>query len=145
MRVLIYVLLLVCATGLALFRGTPGERWVAATVLTGNLLSFLVEHTLARSFGSVSLTYLWLDIGLAGLLCFIAVKHPCWVTILVAAFQINGSLGHLVKLLAPGTIAFSYAFLLRVWAWPMVISMLVGRAVPKLHRVLTVQTFLRSG
>jgi hypothetical protein len=57
--------------------------------------------------------------------------------VLVSAFQINGVFGHLVKIVAPNTIPFSYAFLLRVWAWPMVIAMLSGRFFPGLSRTLT--------
>ena len=70
-------------------------------------------------------------------LCTIAVFYPTWVSVLVSAFQINGVFGHLVKIVAPNTIPFSYAFLLRVWAWPMVIAMLSGRFFPGLSRTLT--------
>lgn len=142
MRVLAYFLLLFCATGSALLRGTKGERWIGATVLAGNLLSFFLEHMLSSSFGSVSLIYLILDAGLAIMLCFIAVRYPSWVAILVSAFQINGTLGHIVKLVAPHTIPFSYAFLLKFWAWLMVAAMLTGRAIPQLHRILTSRTFV---
>lgn len=143
MRVVAYLLLLFFATGSALFRGTRGERWIGLTVLAGNLISFLVEQTVARSFGSVSLVYLAVDGSLAAALCLIAVRYPSWVSILVSAFQINGALGHVVKLVAPHTIPFSYAFLLRFWAWPMVLAMLIGRAVPRLHRILTARSVAR--
>lgn len=141
MRVIAYLVLLLCATGSTLFRGTRGERLIGSTVFAGNLLSLVVEHTLARSFASVSLIYLCLDASLAVVLCAIAVRHPSWVAILVAAFQINGTLGHVVKLVTPETIPFSYAFLLRFWAWPMVLAILIGRAVPRLHMVLNSRTF----
>ena len=143
MRVIAYLLLLSCATGSALFKGTRGERLIGLTVLLGNLLSFFVEHAVARSFGSVSLIYLFVDASLAVALCAIAVRYPSWVAIFVSAFQINGTLGHVVKLVAPGTIPFSYAFLLRFWAWPMVLAMLAGRAIPAAHRILTARAFAR--
>jgi hypothetical protein len=136
MRVEAYVALMLLATGLALWRGTRAETLIAATVLLGNLLTFAVEHWLGTAFTSVSLMYLGLDLTLAVVLCAIAVKYPCWVAIVVAAFQVNGVLGHLVRLLVPDTIPFSYAFLLRFWAWPMVIAMLAGRSFPIMQAVL---------
>jgi hypothetical protein len=137
MRVEFYLLLLAVAAGLAIVRGTPGERWIAATVLAGNLLTLIVVRAGARTFASVSLLYFGVDACLAIVLCTIAVFYPTWVSVLVSAFQINGVFGHLVKIVAPNTIPFSYAFLLRVWAWPMVIAMLSGRFLPGLSRTLT--------
>jgi hypothetical protein len=137
MRVEAYVALMLLATGLALWRGTKAETRVGATVLAGNVLTFALEHWLGSEFASVSLLYLALDLGLAIVLCIVAVKYPCWVAILVSAFQINGVLGHVVKLTAPHTIPFSYAFLLRFWAWPMVIAMLAGRSFPPMQAILS--------
>jgi len=137
MRVEIYIFLLVLAAGLAIWRGTAGERWIAATVLAGNLLTLVIVRAGARTFASVSLFYFGADALLALVLCAIAVMYPTWVSVLVSAFQINGVFGHLVKIVAPNTIPFSYAFLLRVWAWPMVIAMLSGRLFPELRRTLT--------
>jgi hypothetical protein len=136
MRVAVYFVLLLLAAGSALVRGTRGEKWLGATVLAGNLLTLGVERLLAPSFASVSLLYLALDAVLAVILCAIAVRFPTWVAISVAAFQINGTLGHLVRLLASHTIPFSYAFLLKVWAWPMVLVLLAARALPALNATL---------
>ena len=76
---------------------------------------------------------------LAGFLCAVAVRYPSWVAICVSAFQINGTFGHVVKLVAPHTIPFSYAFLLKVWAWPMVLAILFGRGIPRMHAALKVK------
>lgn len=116
--------------------GSRGEKWIAATMLAGNLLTILVEHWAARTFSSVSNAYVVLDMLLAMALCAIAVRFPSWVAICIAAFQVNGAFGHLVKLVAAQTIPFSYAFLLKVWAWPMVIALLVARGAPQLGATL---------
>ena len=136
MRVEVYLLLLILATGSALWLGTRGEKWVGATVFAGNALTFVLERTFGTAYSSVPLVYLGLDAALAALLCAVAVRYPSWVAICVSAFQINGTLGHLVKLLAPHTIPFSYAFLLKFWAWPMVFAMLLGRGLPRMRVVL---------
>ena len=136
MRVATYLVLLVLAAGSALLFGTRGEKWLGATVLAGNLLTLILEHAIGERFTTVFSLYLALDACLAVVLCAIAVRYPCWVAIWVAAFQVNGTLGHLVKLLAADTIPFSYAFLLRVWAWPMVLALLAARFMPSMRAVL---------
>ena len=136
MRVAIYLVLLVLATGTALLFGTRGEKWVGTTVLAGNLLTMALENAIGEKFASVFPLYLALDAGLAIALCVIAVRYPSWVAICVAAFQVNGTLGHLVKLVAIDTIPFSYAFLLRVWAWPMVLALLAARFMPSMRSIL---------
>jgi hypothetical protein len=136
MRVELYVLLLGAATGSALLFGTKGEKWLAGTILGGNLLTFVIERLVGETFAAVSFGYLALDALLAAILCLIAVKFPTWVAILVAAFQVNGTLGHLVKLLAVDTIPFSYAFLLKFWAWPMVMALLAARGFPSMRGAL---------
>ena len=55
MRVEFYLFLLAVAAVLAIWRGTAGERWIAATVLAGNLLTLLIVRAGARTFASVSL------------------------------------------------------------------------------------------
>lgn len=137
MRVEIYLTLLLLSAGSALILGKTGEKWVAGTVLAGNILTMALEHRLGGSFGSVQLSYLGLDAILAAILCVIAVRYPSWVAICIAAFQINGTLGHLVRLLATDTIPFSYAFLLRVWAWPMVLALLASRFLPSMQAPLS--------
>lgn len=136
MRVAIYLSLLVLATAVALWKGTKGEKWAVAVIFVGNVFTLLIVDYLASSFSSVSLVYFILDAIVAILLNFVAIKYPSWVTILVAAFQINGTLGHIVKFLAPHIIPYSYAFLLRFWAWPMVLVLLLSRSLPQLTATL---------
>ena len=145
MRVAAYLLLLVLAAGSALFFGNRGEKWVGATVLTGNLLTLVLERAVGETFASVFPLYLALDACLAVLLCAIAVRYPSWVAICVAAFQVNGTLGHFVKLFAVDTIPFSYAFLLRVWAWPMVLTILAARIFPSMRSMLMAKDWPLSG
>jgi hypothetical protein len=136
MRVATYLVLLVLAAGSALLFGTRGEKWIGTTVLTGNLLTMALEHAVGEKFASVFPLYFALDACLAVVLCAIAARFPSWVAICVAAFQVNGTLGHLVKLVAIDTIPFSYAFLLRVWAWPMVLALLAARFLPSMRSML---------
>lgn len=140
MRILIYFTLLALATGIALLRGTPVERALAATLLVGNLATFgIVRIESFDQFSYVSLLYFLTDFLLAVLLCWVAVRWPTWASIMIAALQINGLLGHVVKLLSPETLPLSYAMLLKIWGWCMVAVLLASRVRPNMRRPLSGQ------
>ena len=132
MRVIIYLMLLLAATVWTLLRGTLPERRLASLLLAGNVLTglLLIAGGGANGYAHALITYFALDAALATALVLLAVRSPSLLTIAVAAFQINGTLAHLVKLVAPATFPFSYAVLLKIWAWPMIASLLVARFAP---------------
>jgi hypothetical protein len=137
MRVLIYVTLLLVATGAALIFGKREEKATAAVLLAGNLGSALIEHLFSsHAFLTLSLAYFSFDALLAVALCGLAVRWPTWLAILIAAWQVNGTLAHLVKMAVPETVAISYAVLLKFWAWPMVLVLLAARIRPALRSPL---------
>jgi hypothetical protein len=139
MRILIYLALLLVATGTALRFGKREEKLAALILLVGNFGSVAIEVLGSpHAFSTPSLVYFCFDALLAGALCLLAVRRPAWLTITVAAWQINGTLAHLVKMAVPDTVAISYAVLLKFWGWPMVIALLMARFVPQM------QTRLRS-
>ena len=135
-RVALYALLVALSIGLAFARGRRVTKIVAGIILVGNLMTTLIEYSDDGAFLNLSLYYLTLDGGLAVLLVGLAVRQPCWLTICVAAFQINGVLAHLVRMLAPEIFPVSYAILLKVWAWPMVLALLASSILPALSRNL---------
>ena len=138
MRIIAYFTLLALATGLALWRGTPVERALAATLIAGNLGTLaIVQMGSSAHYSSVSQYYLWIDALLALLLCGVAVRWPTWVSLLVAAFQLNGLLGHLVKLISPATFPISYALLVKIWGWSMIVALLASRCRPALRQPLS--------
>ena len=49
--------------------GTRGEKWIAWTILAGNLLTMLFERAFNENFAGVLLGYLALDAALAVILC----------------------------------------------------------------------------
>ena len=134
---ILYACALLTALTLAFVRGSDPERRVAAVLLTGNLATIGALFVgQGQEFSYVSVAYLSVDIVGAMALCAIAIWHPSWMTILVATFQINGTLGHAVKLMSPETIDVSYAILLRLWGWPMVLTLIASRLYPSLRRLL---------
>ena len=138
MRVIVYFTLLALATGIALVRGTPVERALAATLLTGNLATWgIVQLDSSHHYASVMQWYFIADASLAVLLCAVAIRWPTWASILIAAFQLNGLLGHVVKLVSPETFPLSYALLLKIWAWSMVGVLLLSRWRPDMRQILS--------
>lgn len=131
-----YAGLLLLTLSFALAKGTRSERTTGIVLLLGNLATIAVMVVNPGDFVSVSTAYLAVDVLATIVLTILAVRRPSWMSILVAAFQLNGSLGHLVKLLAPETISLSYAVLLRIWGWPMILALLAARFWPTLCEVI---------
>lgn len=132
-----YACLLLAALTVAFVSGSREERLVAVVFAFGNAATIAVLSTSsASSFGHVSAFYIGVDVIASVLLCSIAVTRPSWMTVLIAAFQINGALAHIVKLVTPETISLSYAILLRIWAWPMVATLLLAHWYKPLRNVL---------
>lgn len=133
----LYACVLVFTLATCLVRGANAERKIAMVVILGNLATIAVLLLHRRfSYSSVSVAYIGVDIAAVFALCWLAVGRPSWMSILVAVFQINSALGHAVKLAAPDTFSLSYAVLLRLWAWPMVLTMLVAHWHEPMRRVL---------
>lgn len=132
-----YACLLLAALSVAFISGSKEERLIGLVFALGNAATIAVLFaTNASSFAHVSVFYIGVDVVASMVLCLIAVTRPSWMTVLVAAFQINGALAHIVKLVAPDTISLSYAVLLRIWAWPMVATLLLAHWYKPLRNVL---------
>jgi hypothetical protein len=121
----------------SVLKGSPEERSIGIVLLVGNLATVATLALFkADDFRHVSEMYVAVDALCSIALCALATKRPSWMAIFIAAFQINGTLGHLVKILSPETLTLSYAFLLRAWAWPMIIVLLVCHWNPNLRDIL---------
>jgi hypothetical protein len=133
----LYAATLLTAILLSWLNGTRPERRVALVLLAGNLATIAtLLLSQGHDFTYVSAAYLAVDILGTVALCWIAIRHPSWMTVLVATFQVNGTLGHAVKLVSPETMDLSYAILLRLWGWPMVLTAIVARFKPGMRRIL---------
>jgi hypothetical protein len=126
MNVVTYDLLLVGCCAYALRRGGAPERIGTLIMAAGSLLTVAAVSGGHSSFRSIEFGILVVD-----LLCVIAfvllALHaerfwPLWV----AAFQIISTAGHAVKYVEPDIIGRAYAFLLAIWAYPMILLLVVG-------------------
>lgn len=122
---LYYALLLSCWT-YALLKGGAPERIGTTLVLVGSLLTLAAISSQAGSYSSVETGVFIVD--LATLLAFLALAiraqrfWPLWI----AALQLIGTLGHIVKLVDPHLIPKAYAFAAIVWSYPMLLILALG-------------------
>lgn len=119
------VLLFACC-GYALLRGGAPERIGASIYAVGTGLTVLARHEAAIRFGSVEIGILIVD--MAALIAFLVLAlrarrfWPIWIT----AFQAVSTAGHVARLADPEMLRWTYAFLLGIWSYPMLLLLAIG-------------------
>lgn len=122
---LYYTLLLLCL-GYALLKGGAPERIGTTIVLVGSLLTLATVSSQARSYASVETGVFIVDV--VTLLAFLALAlranrfWPLWI----AALQLIGTLGHVIKLFDPALMPKAYAFAAVFWSYPMLLLIVIG-------------------
>ncbi len=125
-KLIVFNVLLVACCGYALLRGGAPERIGAAIYAIGTGLTVLAHREAAIRYGSVEIGILIVD--LAALIAFLVLAlraqrfWPLWMT----AFQLISTAAHLAKWADPGMIRWTYAFLLGIWSYPMLILLAIG-------------------
>jgi hypothetical protein len=124
-NMIVFPILIIGCCIFALRRGGVPEKIAAIVITSGWLLSLgVMSHT--GAFQSVEIGILVVD--LVCLLIFIAIAlradrfWPLWV----AALQLIGTAGHGASLVDPAIVPRTYAFIISVWAYPMIFLMIVG-------------------
>ena len=104
---LFYLALLVACCAYALWYGGAPERWGAAIIAVGSVLTTALTSAPVLRFRSVELGVLGVDV--VALLAFLVLAlraerfWPLWVT----ALQVVGLVGHLAKLASPEVIPWA--------------------------------------
>lgn len=113
----------VCAY--ALWRGAQPERLVALIFLILGPLSG-VAHSLGYQWRGIDLGVFGLDALMLLLLLAIAFRANRYWPIGIAAMQVLQVVGHLLKLADPGMLPMLYWLSSVVWAYPMLVLLLLG-------------------
>lgn len=125
LNMVVYNMLLIGCCAFALWRGGPPEKIGAIVLTVASFLTFGVASD-SETFQSVEA-----GISVVDLLCLIAFLAlalradrfwPLWV----AALQLMGTAGHAARFVDPDIVDRTYAFMLAVWAYPMILLMFVG-------------------
>ncbi|HYI63350.1 MAG TPA: hypothetical protein VEW71_00540 [Allosphingosinicella sp.] len=126
MNMVVYNVLLASCWVYALRRGGAPER-IGATSLA--IFSFLTAATVSgstTSYRSVETGILIVDLLCLAAFLALALRADRFWPLWVAALQIIGTAGHAVKFVDPDIIRRAYAFILVIWAYPMILLMIVG-------------------
>lgn len=125
LNMVVFNILLISCCAYALWRGGPPEK-IAVIVLTlACFLTFGVASDVG-TFQSVETGIFVVDllclIGLLAVALWADRFWPLWV----AALHLIGTAGHAAKFVDPNIVPRTYAFLLAVWAYPMIVLIIVG-------------------
>lgn len=126
-RVYFFAPILVLTCTYAILRGGKPERYAAWWQLIAGLLTpILTPPIFVGVFDVVPLSTFLIDVLLCVALWWLAVRADRYWPILLAGFQLVSVAGHVVRFLDPKMLRFGYAFLEAFWAYPMLLTMVVG-------------------
>jgi hypothetical protein len=120
-----YALLLLC-WAYSFLRGGAPERIGTTILLIGSLLTLATISAQGANYRSVELGVFLVD--LATLVAFAALAlraerfWPAWI----AALQLLGTSGHVIKFVDPGLLPRAYAVAAIFWSYPMLLLLVLG-------------------
>lgn len=117
--------LLMCLLYVFIVGGRP-ERWAIVAQLAAFLLTVSVLSFRWTPFQHFPVALALIDVALAGILGFLALKANRLWPILLAGMQVATVLGHLAKALSFPLPAAGYGIFVQFWGWPMLIVTAVG-------------------
>ena len=127
---IVYLTALVLGCGFAAIRGGAPERWGAAIVVIGMILSNVAGIRSGRLFFGTDMMLLTVDTAMALALITLALTSDRYWPLWAAMLQLDAVFTHIVMLTGT-TPPFSYG--LALWLWAIPLPMLVGIAAIR-HR-----------
>lgn len=123
---IVYTTLMIACWIYALRRGGAPEK-VGATIWVGSsLASVAVLSDAAFSFRSVETGIVIVDLVTLGALLALALRAERFWPLWIAALHAVSTAGHAVKYLDPEVIRQVYAHILAVWAYPILLLLVIG-------------------
>jgi hypothetical protein len=126
LNILVYHFLLLTCWGYSLWRGGAPERIGATILLIGSILTKAAFSAPVGHLKSMEVGVFIVDIVTLAAFLGLALGAERFWPLWVAALQIIGTAAHLVKLLDPELFWRTYAFMLAIWAYPMILLMIAG-------------------
>ena len=120
-----YAILLLCCLYAAVKGGGP-EKVGAAIFVLSSIASTIVASSPAIRFGTVEVGVFIVDASMLLALLGLAIKAERLWPLWVAGLQAVEVAGHAVKLIDSSVIRLAYAFILALWAYPMLLLLVIG-------------------
>jgi len=125
LNVLVYNLLLMTCWFYTLLRGGAPERLGATILLIFSWLTVAaIRH--ATKFQFLETGVLVVDLFCLAAFVILALRADRFWPLWVAALQVLGVAVHGIKLAEPALIPRTYAFMLAIWSYPMILLMIIG-------------------
>jgi hypothetical protein len=124
MRVVIFYLMLLGSCGYAIWRGGPPERTAGWLLIGAALLTLAVGHP--TQYSHIELGVFVIDISLLIALIWVALKADRFWPMVLAALHLDSTAIHILKLFDADLIGVTYAVMIVVWSYPMMIVLAVG-------------------
>ena len=144
-RILLFNVLQVLASGYAFARGGGPERAMGAAMLAAAATTYLAGRELPYRFVSVEGGVLGVDAMLLLAMLLIALNADRWWTMWVVALQALGTGAHLARALDPHLDRTAYGIMISAWSYPMVLLLVIGTLRHDRRRKTSLNDFSRSG
>jgi hypothetical protein len=123
---LIFMPLFLACYGYAMWFGGAPERVGAAIFYLGVTFSYLSFHRGVQNFRTLEDGVFIVDIITLVALVILATRAERFWPLWLAAMQVLGTAGHLVKMWDPIQMRLAYAFIIAVWSYPMMAFLAAG-------------------
>lgn len=125
-RMAFFAILLLVSSGYAIWRGGAPERTVGASMLAAYLATLFSHSEFAVRFTQVEVGVLIIDIMLMIVLAAVALKADRAWPIVLAGLHLTTVGAHAVRMIEPSMIEVTYAVMLSMWSYPMIVALAVG-------------------
>jgi hypothetical protein len=125
-NILIFNALLVVVALLALWRGGLPERIAAAALVLAALATRIAYSPVLSQFQGVEYGVFGVDVALVVTLGLLALRANRLWPMCLTSLHLASVLVHVGRLIEDDMAAWAYAFMLKIWAYPMLAVLLVG-------------------
>jgi len=126
MRIMLFTALLIGCCGYALWRGGAPERIVGAALAAAYVATVLTYSSLPQRFVAVEIGTLAVDLTLLVVLVAVAVCADRFWPFIVGGLHLSSVGAHLLKYLDVNMIRVTYALMIAMWSYPMLIALAIG-------------------
>lgn len=131
-QALIFIVLLVLAALLAVWRGGAPERFTSAAMLIGAAATALANANTALGFRGIEWQLFWIDAAVLGAFVAIAMYADRFWPLWLAALQCIAVAAHGARAFDPDILPIAYWWLIGKLAYPMILILCIG--IERHHR-----------
>lgn len=121
-----FATLLLISSCYAIWRGGAPERAVGASMLAAYVATLFSHSEFAVRFTQVEVGVLLIDILLMTVLTVVTLRADRGWPILLAGLHLTTVGAHAVRMIEPSMIEVTYAVMLSMWSYPMVVALALG-------------------